>query len=133
MNNGVIVDTSVWIDFFKGISLPPVILLKDCMDQNAIVIPPVVAQEILQGISDKKVVDNIERLLFGFRFISYDVYEAALGAAELFRDMRIKGVTVRSSNDTLIAWLCIRYKLSILHNDRDFDNIATYTSLKIYK
>jgi predicted nucleic acid-binding protein len=129
----VIVDTSVWIDFFRGLSIPQSHTLMEIMDLNAVIIPPVIAQEVLQGIVEKKMVDTVESLFFGFQFISYDSYEAALGAAELYRKMRSKGVTVRSSNDALIAWLCINFNLSVLHKDRDFDNIAKYTSLKIYK
>ena len=68
-----------------------------------------------------------------FEFINYDPYEAALCAADLYRKMRAKGITIRSSNDALIAWLCIRFNLAVLHQDRDFDNIAKYTSLKIHK
>ncbi|MEP7107882.1 MAG: PIN domain-containing protein [Ferruginibacter sp.] len=133
MKRQVIVDTSVWIDFFRGLSIPPVLSLMEIMDSNALIILPVIAQEVLQGVREKKMVDMVESLLFGFQFISYDSYEAALGAAELYRKMRSKGITVRSSNDALIAWLCIYFNLPVLHIDRDFDNIAKYTSLKIYK
>lgn len=133
MKPRVIVDTSVWIDFFRGLSIPPVHLLMEIMDTNVIIIPPVIVQEVLQGVSEKKMADTIESLFFGFQFINYDSYEAALGAAELYRKMRAKGITVRSSIDIQIAWLCIKFNLSVLHKDRDFDNIAKYTSLKIYK
>jgi predicted nucleic acid-binding protein len=133
MKTPVIVDTSVWIDFFRGISVPSVLTLMELMDTNDVIVPPIILQEVLQGIKEKKIVDIIENLFFGFEFIGYDSYEAALGAADLYRKLRSKGVTVRSSNDALIAWLCINFKLSVLHQDRDFDNIAKYTSLKIYK
>jgi predicted nucleic acid-binding protein len=133
MKTQVIVDTSVWIDFFRGRLIQPVHLLMEIMDTKAVIIPPIIAQEVLQGIAEKKMADMIESLFFGFQFISYDTYEAALGSAELYRKMRSKGITVRSSNDALIAWLCINFNLPILHKDRDFDNIAKHTSLKIYK
>ena len=133
MKRLVIVDSSIWIDFFKGVSIPPVLKLLELMDDNLIIIPPIIAQEVLQGVTENKMVDTIESLFFGFKFISYDPYEAALGAADLYRKLRLKGITVRSSNDALTAWLCINFKLPVLHNSRDFDNIAKHTSLKIYK
>ena len=129
----VMVDSSIWIDFFKGVSIPPVLALFELMDDNRIIIPPIIAQEVLQGVTEKKLVDIIESLFFGFKFISYDPYEAALGAADLYRKLQLKGITVRSSNDALIAWICINFNLPVLHNDRDFDNMAKHTSLKIYK
>lgn len=133
MKTHVIVDSSVWIDFFKGVSTPSVGLLMEIMDSNAVILPPIVIQEVLQGVSERKMANTIEHLFFGFQFINYDNYEAALGAADLYKKMRTKGVTVRSSNDALIAWLCIKFNFPVLHRDRDFENIAKFTSLKIYK
>ena len=132
MNKNIIVDTSVWIDFYNGISNKPVEVLKNIMLTDIIVIPPIIVQEILQGIKEKKLLLLVEDSLLGFQFINYDTYEAAFEAAALYRSMRSKGVTVRSSNDCLIAWLCISNNFSIHHNDKDFDNIAKHTSLKIY-
>ena len=133
MRSHVIVDTSVWIDFFKGNSISQVNSMVEIMDTNAVIIPPIIVQEVLQGVSEKRMADTIEALFFGFQFITYDGYEAAIGAADLYRKMRSKGITIRSSNDALIAWLCIKFNFSVLHKDRDFENIAKHTSLKIYK
>jgi predicted nucleic acid-binding protein len=133
MTDNIIVDTGVWIDFYNGISNSMVEALKIIMINDVIVVPPIIVQEILQGIRKKKLLHFIEDALLGFQFISYDTYEAAFEAAALYRFVRSKGVTVRSANDCLIAWLCISNNFSLLHNDKDFDNIAKHTSLKIYK
>lgn len=133
MNVETIVDTSVWIDFFRGdktITTKNLLLL---MDTNDIIVPPIIIQEVLQGVIDKKIVDIIENLFLGFKFISYDEYEAAFEAASLYRFLRKKGVTIRSSNDALIAWICKKHDLQLLHNDRDFTHISKHLSLKIYK
>ncbi len=133
MSVETIVDTSVWIDFFKGdksITTKKLLLL---MDTNEIVVPPIIIQEVLQGIIDKKTVDIIENLFLGFKFINYDEYEAAFEAASLYRFLRKKGITIRSSNDALIAWICKKHGLQLLHNDRDFTHISRHLSLKIYK
>ena len=133
MSENIIVDSSVWIDFFNGISNKSVEVLKNIMLADVIVIPPIIVQEILQGIKEKKLLATIEDAILGFQFLNYDMYEAAFEAAELYRSLRSKGVTVRSSNDCLIAWLCLSNNFPIHHNDKDFDNIAKHTSLKIYK
>ena len=78
-------------------------------------------------------INQVEDSILGFQFLRYDNYEAAYEAASIYREMRSKGVTVRSSNDCLIAWLSISNNFPLLHNDKDFDNIAKHTSLKIYK
>ena len=133
MNAATVVDTSVWIDFFRGLKNDTTKSLLLLMDTNDIVVPPIIIQEVLQGVIDNKVVDIIQNLLLGFKFISYDEYEAAFEAASLFRNLRKKGVTVRSSNDALIAWICKKHDLQLLHNDRDFTHISKHLSLKIYK
>lgn len=133
MNENIIVDTSVWIDFYNGISNKPVEMLKSIMLKDIIVIPPIIVQEILQGIKGTKLLSVVEDSILGFQFLNYDAYEAAYEAAALYRLLRSKRVTVRSSNDCLIAWLCLANNFSIHHNDKDFDNIAKYTSLKIHK
>jgi len=133
MSKNIIVDSSVWIDFYNGVFNQPVEILKNIMLTDVIVIPPIIVQEILQGIREKKLLIIVEDAILGFQFLDFDMYQAAFEAAALYRTLRSKGVTVRSSNDCLIAWLCISNNFPIHHNDKDFDNIAKHTSLKIYK
>ena len=59
--------------------------------------------------------------------------EFSIKAARLYRTLRRKGITIRKANDCLIAALSIEFDIPIFHNDKDFDNIAKHTSLKIYK
>jgi len=133
MRNDVMVDTSVWIDYYKGHKTPETLSLYNIFEKDIIILPPIIIQEVLQGVVEKKMVAYIESSFYGFKFISYDAYEAAFGAAHLYTVLRQKGVTIKSSNDILIAWLAINNDISILHKDRDFENIAKHTSLKIYK
>ena len=57
----------------------------------------------------------------------------SIAAASLYRNVRALGIAIRKQNDCLIAAICINNNIPLLHNDKDFDNIAKYTSLKIYK
>ena len=137
LNNRFIVDSSVWIDFFnkKGSkNIEKVIeLMYASTLENSIIILPVILQEILQGIRDDKQYELVSVIIHGFKFIDFDPYKYAVKAADLFRALQKKGITIRKANDCLIAAFCIDLNILLIHNDRDFDNIAKHTSLKIYK
>ena len=90
-------------------------------------------QEVLQGVEDDKFYNLIKENLNGLDFFQYEPYQFSIKAAELYRALRRKGVTIRKANDCLIAAICIENDIPIFHNDKDFDNIAKHTSLKIYK
>lgn len=137
LNNRFIVDSSVWIDFFnkKGSkNIEKVIeLMYASTLEDSIIILPVILQEILQGIRDDKQYELVSVIIHGFEFIDFDPYKYAVKAADLFRALQKKGITIRKANDCLIAAFCIDLNILLIHNDRDFDNIAKHTSLKIYK
>lgn len=133
MTNGTVVDTSVWINYLSNNDNKTVDITNRLIDSKHIFMLPVIMQEVLQGIENDKLFTTIRYYFLAFKGINFDNYEAALEAAILYRLLRKKGVTIRKPNDCLIAWLCIEFNLSLYHNDKDFDNIAKHTSLKIYK
>ncbi|MDR7128780.1 putative nucleic acid-binding protein [Algoriphagus sp. 4150] len=65
--------------------------------------------------------------------LNADPYEAAIGSSQIYSGLRQKGVTIRKSNDCLIAWYAVKYNIPIWHQDRDFDMIANQGILKIFK
>lgn len=124
MTEPIIVDTSVWIGFFKGIESAQVkTLAKYIENDNSIYLCPTIIQEVLQGINNDKQYKQIRNHLLAFNILNDDGIEMAITAANLYRILRKKGVTIRKSNDCIIAQYAIRYSLSILHQDRDFDMI----------
>ena len=130
--NKVLVDTSVWIDALNGRETWQTKLLDQLIDRDApVVLCPVIIQEILQGIKEDKDFHSVKDNLSGFEVLSIDPLEAAYGAASLYRSVRKRGITIRKSNDCLIAFYSIFCKTALLHNDEDFNRIAQYTSLKI--
>lgn len=137
MPDNIVVDSSVWVDFFNSHASSQVERVKSFLLNYTIkspfVILPVIMQEVLQGIEDSKLYFVVKENLYGLEFIDYNGYDFAVRAAELYRFLRKKGVTIRKANDCLIASVCIENNFAILHNDKDFDNIAKHTSLKIYK
>jgi predicted nucleic acid-binding protein len=128
----VLVDTSVWIDALNGRKTWQATLLDRLIDKDApVVLCPVIIQEILQGIKEDSDFNVVKDNLSGFEILDIDPVEAAYGAASLYRSVRKHGITIRKSNDCLIAFYALSFKAALLHNDEDFTKIAQYTSLKI--
>jgi len=127
----VLVDTSVWINFFKGHETHSSLYLKNNLSNIVIATCPVIVQEVLQGmISDKdfryfsSYFDTLTKLI-------ENNYELAYEAAKLYRELREKGITVRKPNDCSIAVYAIRNNISLLQDDRDFKLIAQHSKLQL--
>lgn len=131
MNPRIMVDTSIWVDFFRGKLIRETQLLDNLIIENCVLLCPIIIQEILQGIVTDKDYNKVKNLITCFEIISFDPVIAAIGAAEIYRQIRKKGKTIRKSNDCLIAWYCIHFDFPILHKDRDFDIIEQHTSLVV--
>ena len=120
----VLVDTSVWIDFFAGLNSKEVELLTRFLeDDTSVYICPVIIQEILQGIKNENTFQQIKESLLALPVLSVDQMEAAIGAAQIYRQLRKKGITIRKSNDCLIAFYALKNRVEVVHRDRDFDLI----------
>ncbi len=125
-----LVDTSVWIDFLKGAPTDGVEHLKHLLRGGRIVgLTGPIYQEILQG-ADSLARYQRFRSYFGSQqfFHPLDPVESYAEAAAIYSRCRQKGLTIRSSTDCLIARICIEHGLVLLHNDRDFDYIASVES-----
>ncbi len=132
--SGMLVDTSVWIDFFNGIDSAQADALSEYIEAGLdIWITPTILQELLQGFSVDRDFKIARDLLLAHPIIKLDPVEAALGAATLYRTARKSGITIRKSNDCLIAWYAIQAELPVLHKDRDFDLLTKVTELKTVK
>lgn len=127
----IIPDTSVWIGFFKGEESQQVNMLIDYIENDKdIYLCPTIVQEILQGIRNDKQFKEIKSYLLAFNILKDDGLEMAISAANLYRSLRKKGITIRKSNDCLIAQYAIKHSISILHQDRDFDLIINNSNRK---
>ena len=132
----LVVDSSVWIDFFNKKSSPQIeylgMLLLTRASGSPVIILPVIMHEVLQGVENDRFFIAIKESLEGLDYLDYEAFEFAIKAAQLYRSLRRKGITIQKANDCLIAALCIEFDFPLLHTDKDFDKIAKYTSLKIY-
>lgn len=127
-------DSSVWIDFFRNENTPEVELLTSYIENDdPIVLAPIIIQEVLQGIRDDAQFKKVKDIFSYFSVLQISPVAAAFGAAELYRSLRKKGATIRKSNDCLIAFYAIEHSIPLVHRDSDFDIIAKYSKLKVWK
>jgi len=129
----ILVDTTVWIDFFKGRNKSYVDALHSLLEQREdLCLCGVILTEILQGIKNEKEYRITETLLSNLIYLPMKK-ETFILAANIFRVLRSKGITVRKSIDCMISAVAIENNIFLLHNDEDFDLIAKYSELKLFK
>ncbi len=119
----VVVDSSVWIDFFSGAQRPGVGVLQQLLQHGEvrIVVPDLVLFEVLRGFRHERDHRQARALMESLSIEGTGGARLALAAADHYRSLRRAGVTVRSAIDVFIASFCIEHGYSLLHNDRDFD------------
>jgi hypothetical protein len=129
----VLVDTTVWVDFFAGLVAPHVQALELFISENEdLCICGVILTEVLQGIRDDKDYERTKKYLEALIYFSMR-RETFVKAADLYRSLRRKGVTIWKPVDCMIASVALEHDIPLLHNDRDFDSIATHCGLKAVK
>ncbi len=132
MSEHVIVDTSVWVRYLRGMESSETAALNILIANDIVMMVPVLFQEILQGIVSQNEYQKILGLIDSLQQYNDNIKPVSILAANIFRLGKKKGLTIRKTNDCLIAAYCVFLDFPILHYDRDFNNIAKYTSLKIY-
>lgn len=123
----ILVDTSVWIDWLRAGASPATSLLDRLLDEDDIVLAPVVLQELMQGARGAEQLEELRAYFDALPVLlpTRQTYEAA-GA--LYARCRWAGITPRSPHDCLIAQAAIEHGVLLLHDDRDFELIATLES-----
>ncbi len=127
----ILVDTSVWIDFFAGRDLAHVATLEQfILADEDLALCGIILTEILQGITDDTAHRRVRRYLNPL--IMLPMPETVfIRAADIYRKLRKQGVTVRKTNDCIIAATALEHRCQLLHNDRDFAPIAKHWRLKV--
>lgn len=131
----IVVDTSVWIDYFANRQTSQVKYLDECLGGGIDVeirLTDIILTEILQGLRTDTDVDRVDRRLAAVGVLRLNDLSDFRRAAELYRTARRRGVTIRRTNDCLIASVCVRERAPILHADVDFDHLATVTELEVH-
>jgi len=124
-----LVDSSVWIDYFRGTSTAQTDRLDQLLGTEPLVIGDIVLAEVLQGFANDRDFNQAHRLMTSLAVVDIGGQDVAIQAARNFRSMRARGITIRKTIDTLIATRCIEDGLALLYSDRDFDPFVEHLGL----
>ncbi|MFO8090178.1 MAG: PIN domain nuclease [Desulfatiglandaceae bacterium] len=126
----ILVDSSVWIDYFNGISTWQTDMLDTYLSKDPVIIGDLILTEVLQGFRSDKDYETAKSFLSDLPFRRIGGYNVAVQSAQNYRHLRKIGVTVRKTIDLVIATFCILEGLILLHDDRDFDPMVSHFSLQ---
>jgi len=129
----VIVDTSAWIEYFRDGEPRIVENVDRCLDQDLAGIGDLVYCEVMQGIRSARQRREISELFLSLPLYEMVGFSIAERAANNYRLLRSRGVTVRKTIDVLIGTFCATHSLPLIHHDRDFDLMAKHIGLTIWK
>ncbi len=127
----ILVDSSVWIDYFRGTSTAQTERLDGLLDIEPLAVGDLILTEVLQGFASDRDFNAVWKMLTGLTVVELGGREIAIQAAKNFRTLRRLGVTVRKTIDTVIATRCIESGYDLLHSDRDFDPFARHLGLRV--
>ena len=127
----ILVDSSVWIDYFKGTITPQTDKLDKMLGHAPLAIGDLILTEVLQGFANERDFNEARKMLTSLTVVHVGGQKIAIQAAKNFRALRVLGVTVRKTIDTVIATWCIASGYDLLHSDRDFDPFAKHLGLRV--
>jgi predicted nucleic acid-binding protein len=125
----ILVDSSVWIDYLRGIRTPQSDQLDALLGVQPLAIGDLMLAEVLQGFDSDRDFERGLQLLRTLEVVDIAGQDVAVQAARNFRALRALGVTVRKTIDTLIATRCIIDGHALLYSDRDFDPFVRHLGL----
>jgi len=127
----ILVDSSVWIDYFNGKETAQTLYLRDTADRSEIVVGDLVLCEVLQGFCHNRDLESARGLLLAFQYRDIVGKSVALQAAANYPALRGYGVTIRKTIDVLIATFCMVNGLQLLHADADVDPMERHLGLRV--
>lgn len=126
----IVVDSSVWVDFFRGVTTPQTERLDVLLGSQPLAVGDLILAEVLQGFSLERDFNQARRLFSALDVITLGGEEIAVQAARNYRALRAQGVTIRKTIDTIIATRCIEDDHVLLYSDRDFDPFVEHLGLR---
>ncbi len=129
----ILADTSVWIDYVRGVDARHTNILDHALLYDRVVVGDLVIAEFLQGFREDADYNEAKKIMDALEYRDFAGREIALQAAQNFRLLRKKGITVRKTIDVIIATFCIENGFELIHNDRDFDPMEEYLGLMVKK
>ncbi len=126
----ILVDSSVWIDYFRGTQSPQTEKLDRLLSSEPISVGDLILTEVLQGFGSERDFNEARRLLTSLLIVELGGQDVAIQAARNFRILRGQGITIRKTIDTVIATRCIESGFILLYSDRDFDPFVHHLGLR---
>jgi predicted nucleic acid-binding protein len=126
----ILVDSSVWIDYFRGTVTPQSERLDALLGSELLAIGDLILAEVLQGFASDRDFNQAKELLTALHVISLGGQDIAIQAARNYRKLRSIGISVRKTIDTVIATRCIENQYTLLHSDRDFEPFVQHLGLR---
>ena len=126
----ILVDSSVWIDFFRGAVTPQSERLDQLLGKEPLLVGDLILAEVLQGFTSERDFNQARKLLGALEVVPLGGADMAVQAARNFRMLRAQGVTIRKTIDTLIATCCIERDYTLLFSDRDFAPFVLHLGLQ---
>ena len=129
----LVADTSVWIDYFRGVDARHTDLLDEALLHDRVITGDLIIAEFLQGFREDRDFMQAQAIMDSLEYYDFLGKDIALKAAQNFRLLRKKGITIRKTIDVCIASFCINYGFPLLHNERDFDAIENHLGLMVVR
>jgi predicted nucleic acid-binding protein len=126
----ILVDSSVWIDYFRGSPTREADRLDALLGSEILLIGDLILTEVLQGFVADRAFNQARRMLGALEVVEIGGRDVAIRAAQNFRLLRARGITVRKTINTLIATRCIADKIPLLYSDSDFDPFIAHLGLR---
>jgi predicted nucleic acid-binding protein len=127
----ILVDSSVWIDYFRGATTAQTEKLHQLLGSEPLAIGDLILTEVLQGFDDEREFNQARKMLTSLTVVELGGQGIAIQAARNLRTLRKLGVTVRKTIDCVIATRCIESGFDLLHSDKDFDPFVKHLGLRI--
>ncbi|BFM20090.1 PIN domain nuclease [Gilvimarinus japonicus] len=126
----ILVDSSVWIDYFSGNDSTEADFLDRTLGNRAVAIGDLILTEVLQGFRHEKDYKTAKSLLLELTVFELLGKKIAIKSADNFRKLRKKGITIRKTADVIIASYCIEQNLPLLFSDKDFQPFVEHLGLR---
>jgi predicted nucleic acid-binding protein len=127
----ILVDSSVWIDYFKAVVTPETTKLDALLGAEVVISGDLILAEVLQGVSSEREFNVVRQAMTGtMHVVTLSGEDIAIQAARNYRYLRAQGATIRKTIDTIIATYCIENHVPLLFSDRDFKPFVEHLGLR---
>jgi predicted nucleic acid-binding protein len=126
----ILVDTSVWVDYFNGQINPHTNALDDALEQGTVAIGDLIFLEILQGFRNDRDYELARQQLSKLPIFDMLGATAVRRCADIYRQLRKRGITIRKTADVIIASFCIEHQMPLLTKSEDFEPYLEFLKLR---